>query len=93
MSKTEGGRNQKLKKALTNDGKNGKTFKRVKNTYEIKYTIEDSSPDILMPSNGGYNPKQKSMFVEEDDRIEDEGENEYDSEAERDGDGDGDGEG
>ena len=33
---------------------------------------EDNSPDFLLPSNGGYNPKQKTMFVEEEespDRI------------------------
>ena len=27
---------------------------------------EDNSPDFLLPSNGGYNPKQKTMFVEEE---------------------------
>lgn len=26
---------------------------------------EDNSPDYLLPSNGGYNPKPKTVFVEE----------------------------
>ena len=36
-----------------------------KKTYtEIKYMEKDDGPEYLMPSNGGYNPKQKSMFME-----------------------------
>jgi hypothetical protein len=32
---------------------------------EVTYLEEDNSPDYLLPSNGGYNPKQKSIFVED----------------------------
>ena len=37
-----------------------------KTVKEITYMEEDNSPDFLLPSNGGYNPKQKTMFVEEE---------------------------
>ena len=37
-----------------------------KTVKEITYMEEDNSPDYLLPSNGGYNPKQKSMYVEEE---------------------------
>ena len=30
---------------------------------------DDNSPDYLLPSNGGYNPKQKSMYVEEEEEV------------------------
>ena len=32
---------------------------------EITYVEEDNSPDYLLPSNGGYNPKKKTEFIEE----------------------------
>ena len=32
---------------------------------EVTYLEEDNSPDYLLPSNGGYNPKHKSIFVED----------------------------
>lgn len=31
-------------------------------SYEV--VEEDLSPEYLLPSNGGYNPKTKSMFIE-----------------------------
>eukprot|EP00353_Schmidingerella_taraikaensis_P000264 CAMPEP_0185598072 /NCGR_PEP_ID=MMETSP0434-20130131/81772_1 /TAXON_ID=626734 ORGANISM="Favella taraikaensis, Strain Fe Narragansett Bay" /NCGR_SAMPLE_ID=MMETSP0434 /ASSEMBLY_ACC=CAM_ASM_000379 /LENGTH=134 /DNA_ID=CAMNT_0028226969 /DNA_START=1367 /DNA_END=1768 /DNA_ORIENTATION=- len=35
-------------------------------TRKVEFTEEDPSPDYLLPSNGGYNPKQKTMFLEEE---------------------------
>lgn len=32
---------------------------------EVTYMEEDNSPDYLLPSNGGYNPKKKSVYVDE----------------------------
>ena len=34
----------------------------VTRSYEV--VEEDLSPEYLLPSNGGYNPKTKSMFIE-----------------------------
>mgnify|MGYP006923019784 CR=1 FL=1 len=38
-------------------------MQRLEEGYEIKYMLKDNSPEILLPSNGGYNPKMKSIFV------------------------------
>ena len=40
-----------------------------KTVKEITYMEDDNSPDYLLPSNGGYNPKQKSMYVEEEEEV------------------------
>ena len=32
---------------------------------EIKTFEDDDGPKYLLPSNGGYNPKQRSIFVQE----------------------------
>ena len=34
---------------------------RVITTKEVTYWEEDENPDYLLPSNGGYNPKQKKI--------------------------------
>ena len=39
--------------------------KTVKTTRKFTYMEEDESPEYLLPSNGGYNPKAKSIFTEE----------------------------
>ena len=38
-------------------------------TRKIEYTEDDESPDYLLPSNGGYNPKQKSMWLEDEEVV------------------------
>ena len=40
--------------------------KTIKTTRKVTYIEEDNSPEYLLPSNGGYNPKAKSIFVEEE---------------------------
>ena len=51
---------------------------------EIKIMMQDNSPDYLLPSNGGYNPKEKSIFVENDSYILQEAEDERESTEEAD---------
>lgn len=43
----------------------GKKVTRTK----IEYIDEDNGPDYLLPSNGGLNPKAKSMWVEEEEIV------------------------
>ena len=38
---------------------------KITQTKEITYWEDDDNPDYLLPSNGGYNPKQKTIFEEE----------------------------
>ena len=45
-----------------------------KTVKEITYMEEDNSPDYLLPSNGGYNPKQKTIFQEEIEQFGDDNE-------------------
>ena len=37
--------------------------------YEARYMFKDTSPEILLPSNGGFNPKMKSIFVPADKTV------------------------
>ena len=37
--------------------------------YEVRFMEKDNSPDILLPSNGGYNPKIKSIFEPPDKTV------------------------
>ena len=37
--------------------------------YEVRFMEQDNSPDFLQPSNGGYNPKIKSIFVPPDKTV------------------------
>ena len=46
---------QEVRKLVENKG-----FRRA-----VHYTEEDNSPDYLLPSNGGYYPKQRTDFMEE----------------------------
>ena len=41
---------------------------RVGKKVTRRFTVveDDDSPEYLLPSNGGYNPKQKSMYVDDD---------------------------
>ena len=37
--------------------------------YEVRFMEQDNSPEILLPSNGGYNPKIKSIYVPPDKTV------------------------
>ena len=56
---------QPLDKTLSMDTSNPSPPNK-KTVKEITYMEEDFGPDFLLPSNGGYNPKRKTMYVEEE---------------------------
>ena len=39
---------------------------KTKKRHTKTTVIEDNSPDYLLPSNGGYNPKVKSIYIDEE---------------------------
>ena len=63
----------KIKKALTNteekqELKSGKILTK----RRLDYTEDDWGPEYLLASNGGYNPKQKTIYQEEETSFVDE---------------------
>lgn len=40
----------------------------------IDYTEDDWGPDFLLASNGGYNPKEKTIYAEEETTVVDDNE-------------------
>ena len=61
----DGGSNKSVPKLPKIGVGEGAAMDRVVKRREIRRRIEDDGLEFLLPSNGGYNPKESTEFVEE----------------------------